>query len=186
MRGEARAFDLLVEQYAARVYALAYRLVGNAEDAQDMAQEAFVRVYKALPRYNGAAAFATWLYRIVTNVCLDEMKRRRRRPAAFTEFEDDDGHGLVDRLADGETPEDATLRRARQRAVQQAILTLPEHYRLVLVLYDLQGFSYQEIAVFTRQNVGTVKSRLNRARNQLKEKLGAARELFFAEGSPSS
>ncbi len=185
-QGDAAAFDCLVEQFTPRVYALAYRMIGNAEDAQDIAQEAFVRVYHALPRYKGEAAFSTWLYRIVTNVCYDELKRRRRRPAPFTDMESDDGDSRVETLAGGESPEEAALRLERQRAVQAAIATLPEHFRLVLVLYDLQGCSYQEIADILKQNVGTVKSRLNRARNLLREKLQDQRELFPAGGSPTS
>jgi RNA polymerase sigma-70 factor (ECF subfamily) len=187
VQGDAVAFDRLVEQYSPRVYALAYRMIGSAEDAQDIAQEAFVRVYHALPRYKGEAAFSTWLYRIVTNVCYDELKRRKRRPATFSEMESDEGEARIDTLpGGGESPEDAALRRERQRTVQQAITTLPEHFRAVLVLYDLQGFSYQEIADILRQNVGTVKSRLNRARNLLREKLLECRELFPVDASPTN
>ncbi|HOS42642.1 MAG TPA: sigma-70 family RNA polymerase sigma factor [Armatimonadota bacterium] len=185
-QGDAAAFDCLVEQYTPRVYALAYRMVGNSEDAQDIAQEAFVRVYHALPRYKGEAAFSTWLYRIVTNVCYDDLKRRRRRPATFTDLEHEEGDARAETLAGGESPEDAALRLERRRAVQAAITTLPEHFRAVLVLYDLQGFSYQEIADILKQRVGTVKSRLNRARNLLREKLEDCRELFPTGGGPTS
>ncbi len=185
-QGDAVAFDRLVELYSPRVYSLAYRLVDNPDDAQDIAQESFIRVYHALPRYKGEAAFSTWLYRIVTNACYDELKRRRRRPQPFTERENDDDDSRAEALPGGESPEDAALRRERQQAVQQAITTLPEHFRMVLVLYDLQGCSYQEIADILRQNVGTVKSRLNRARNLLREKLQDQRELFALGGSPSN
>lgn len=186
-QGDAAAFDRLVELYSPRVYSLAYRLVDNPDDAQDIAQEAFVRVYHALPRYKGEAAFSTWLYRIVTNACYDELKRRRRRPQPFSEREtDDDDSSRADLLPGGESPEETALRRERQQAVQQAIATLPEHFRMVLVLYDLQGCSYQEIADILHQHVGTVKSRLNRARNLLREKLQGCRELFAVGDSPSS
>lgn len=185
VQGDAVAFDRLVELYSPRVYALAYRLVDNPDDAQDIAQEAFLRVYHALPRYKAESAFSTWLYRIVTNACYDELKRRRRRPQPFTETETADD-ARADALPGGENPEDATLRHERQRAVQQAIAALPEHFRVVLVLYDLQGFSYQEIADILRQHVGTVKSRLNRARNLLREKMRDYRELFSIEDSPTS
>lgn len=178
--GDDRAFDRLVETCSPRVYNLAYRLVGNADDAQDLAQEAFVRVYHALPKFKWESAFSTWLYRIVSNACYDELKRRRRRPSTMTDItpEGYDGESPAELLTDGATAADPVLQRERQQAVQQAITQLPEPFRLVLVLYDLRGLSYQEIADVLQQNMGTVKSRLNRARGLLREKLGAQRELF--------
>ncbi|MHB9132017.1 MAG: sigma-70 family RNA polymerase sigma factor [Armatimonadota bacterium] len=180
--GDDGAFDRLVELCAPRVYNLAFRLLGNTEDAQDIGQEAFVRVYQAIPRFKGDAAFSTWLYRIVSNACYDALKRRRRSPVTFTEFADDDNASSpLDMVAAPHTAEDALLQRERQRVVQHAITELPDIFRLVLVLYDLQGLSYQEIAEVTGQPVGTVKSRLNRARNMLREKISEQRELFGIE-----
>lgn len=180
-RGDDAAFDRLVELCTPRVYNLAFRLVGQAEDAQDIAQEAFLRVYHALPRFKGDSAFSTWLYRIVVNVCQDEIKRRRRRPASFSELEageGQDGPSFLEMATTGETAEDTVTQRERTEIIQQAITRLPEAFRLVLVLYDIQGFSYQEIAEVLHMNVGTVKSRLNRARNLLREQLSPARELL--------
>ncbi len=178
-RGDDAAFDRLVEHCSSRVYNLAFRLVGNADDAQDLAQEAFLRVYHALPRFKGEAAFTTWLYRIVVNVCQDELKRRPRRPAPFSTLDgEDEGPSFSDRLTSGDTAEEAVLQRERTQMLQQSIARLPEAFRLVLVLYDVQGFSYLEIADILKMNVGTVKSRLNRARNLLRERLAPARELF--------
>ncbi len=176
--GDTAAFTRLVELCAPRVYNLAYRMVNNTDDAQDIAQEAFLRVYQALPSFKGDAAFSTWLYRIVVNACYDELKRRGRRPATFSDLETDDGTPTTDTLTTGESAEDRLLTRERQGVVQAAIRALPEPFRLVLVLYDVQGVSYQEIADILHTNIGTVKSRLNRARNQLREKLAEARELF--------
>lgn len=182
-QGDDGAFDRLVEMFAPRVYTLAYRLVGNPDDAQDLAQEAFVRVYDALPRFRGEAAFSTWLFRIVTNACHDELARRRRRPLTLTELEtgDADGPSPAEMLTTGESAEDVALRDARRDALHQAVAALPSAFRLVLVLYDIQGFSYEEIAGILRVNLGTVKSRLNRARNLLREKITAQRELFGRE-----
>jgi RNA polymerase sigma-70 factor (ECF subfamily) len=182
-QGDEAAFDRLVELFAPRVYQLAYRLTNNPEDARDMAQEAFVRVYQALPRFKGDAAFSTWLYRIVTNLCYDELKRRRRRAPTFSETHDDDEFSPDELTSAAEGTEDALLRRERQQAVRRAITQLPEIFRLVLVLYDIQGHSYQEIADILRQNIGTVKSRLNRARHMLREALSAERELFETRDS---
>jgi len=186
-QGDGVAFDRLVELHAPRVYNLAYRMLGNAEDAQDVAQEAFLRIYDALPKFRGEASFTTWMYRIVTNVCHDELSRRRRRPPALTELEPEDGEAAApdEQLTTGETAEDSMLRRERTRALHEAIAALPPPFRAVLVLYDLQGFSYDEIAEMLRVNLGTVKSRLNRARNLLREKICHERELFDVADSRS-
>lgn len=181
-RGDKQAFDALLARYETQVYNLAYRLMGNPDDARDLAQEAFLRMYKALPHFRGGSAFATWLYRIVTNLCLDEMKKRRRRPQLVDEpigEDDENAEPLVERIADEKaSPDEVALSHERQRLVQAAISSLRRHHRAVLVLYDLQGCSYSEIADVLKVSVGTVKSRLNRARLALKEKLEPYRELF--------
>ena len=179
-QGDQHAFDRLVELYSTRVYNLAYRMLGNAEDAHDVAQDAFLRVYDALPRFRGDATFSTWLYRIVVNVCHDELGRRKRRPLTVTDLEPEgeDAPACTEFTTTGETAEDAVLQQERHRALHAAIAELPLPFRSVLVLYDLQGFSYDEIAEILRVNLGTVKSRLNRARNMLREKIRAERELF--------
>lgn len=176
LQGDGGAFDRLVELCSSRVFNLAYRLVGNRDDAQDIAQEAFVRIYHALPRFQGGSSFNTWMYRIVVNVCYDELKRRRRRPSNFTDLCDYD-EPMRD-PAGGVSAEEAAMRNERRRVLQQAIVTIPEPYRMVLVLYDLQGLSYQEISDILETNLGTIKSRLNRARLILREKLSESRELF--------
>ncbi|MHB0939186.1 MAG: sigma-70 family RNA polymerase sigma factor [Armatimonadota bacterium] len=186
-QGDGVAFDRLVELYSTRVYNLAYRMIGNAEDAQDAAQEAFLRIYDALPKFRGDASFSTWMHRIVVNVCHDEMARKRRRPPTLTEItpEDGDGGAPAEQATTGETAEDAVLRQERRQALHQAITALPPPFREVLVLYDLQGFSYDEISQILRVNIGTVKSRLNRARNLLREKIRGERELFGIADSRS-
>lgn len=186
--GDDGAFDRLVELCGPRVYSLAYRLVGNSEDAQDIAQEAFVRVYQAIPRFRQDAAFATWLHRIVLNACHDELARRKRRPLAMTELagESDEEAPPARELADdGDTPETAVLRWERQNALQRALAELPETFRMVVILHDVQGLDYREIAGVLHVELGTVKSRLNRARNLLREKISADRELFFGAAGQS-
>jgi RNA polymerase sigma-70 factor (ECF subfamily) len=181
-RGDTQAFDELMARYETKVYNLAYRLLGDAEEAYDIAQETFLRVYRALPRFRGGSTLHTWIHRIVVNLCLDEMKKRRRRPQLVQESppEEEESHeSLIDRIPDETAdPEELTLSRERQLIVRQAIASLPPHHRAVIVLYDLEGLAYNEVADVLKINIGTVKSRLNRARLALKEKLEPYRELF--------
>jgi RNA polymerase sigma-70 factor (ECF subfamily) len=179
--GDDDAFDRLVALCGPRVYSLTLRLLGNADDAADVAQEVFVRVFSALPRFKWDAAFSTWLYRIAVNACYDELKRRRRRPLTLTECSDAETEPLViEHMLVSSQPgtEDLLVQQERQAVITHAIRSLPDPFRAVLVLYDVQGLSYQEIAEVLGQNLGTIKSRLNRARNLLREKLSTNRELF--------
>jgi RNA polymerase sigma-70 factor (ECF subfamily) len=182
--GDDAAFDRLVELCSGRVYSLAFRMMGNADDAQDVAQEVFVRVYQAIPRFRCDATFSTWLYRIVVNACHDEAARRKRRPQTMSDAApDDESPDMLDTLvADGE-PEDLYLRHERQQALQQALLELPENFRAVVILHDVQGLSYDEMAEVLHTGLGTIKSRLNRARNMLREKIYAHTELFGRKAS---
>lgn len=174
-RGDVEAFEQLISQYQRKVYNQAYRLTGNYEDASDIAQEAFLRVYSSLPEFRGDSSFATWLNRIVGNACLDELRKRKRQRVAsldepvFTDEGEMDRQLAVADTADG--PEQALERVEVQRAVQQSIHALDEEYRVVVVMRDLQGYSYNEIADMLGINLGTVKSRLNRARAALQKKL---------------
>ncbi len=176
-RGDLEAFDELVGRHQSKVYTVAFRLLNEVEAAQDCAQDAFIRAYHSLGNFRGDSLFSTWLYRIVTNLCLDEL--RRRKPTESLSQADDDEVDPLERLADTRpNPEQSLLRKERQRAVQRAIRSLDDHHRTVIVLYDLQGQSYEDIAATLGLTLGTVKSRLNRARLALKEKLDGARELF--------
>lgn len=177
--GDERAFEELVARYEKRVYNLCYRMSGNADDAGDLTQEAFVRVYAALPNFRGQSSFATWLYRIATNICLDELRRRGREPARSLDqpAPAEDGR-LMPQTADPAAGPPEEIERAELRAaVLGGIAALQPDHRAVLVLRDLQGLSYEEIAAALGCSLGTVKSRLNRARLALKERL-AALELF--------
>ncbi len=180
-RGDPDAFDELVERYQSRVYSLAYRLLGDADEAFDVAQEAFLRIHRGLRTFHGGSALTTWVHRIVHNLCLDEMKKKRRRPQIIADpADDDDGEALLERMpAEADTdPEERILGNERQRAVRAAIYRLKPHHRDVLVLYDLEGFSYNEIAEMVDTHVGTIKSRLNRARLALARELEQNAELF--------
>lgn len=180
-RGDRDAFDLLVERYQSKVFNLAYRLLGDPDEAADVAQEAFLRIYRGLQSFQGGSALTTWVYRIVHNLCLDEMKKKRRRPQIVTDPADPEegGEPLIDRLSDeADEPEGQILGDERAAAVRAAVYRMKSHHRDVLVLYDLEGFSYNEIADMLKTNVGTVKSRLNRARLALAKELEQDRHLF--------
>ncbi len=178
-KGDARAFEELVNLYEKKVYNLAYRMTGNAEDARDITQDAFIKIYSSLSSFRGDASFSTWLFKIVSNMCLDELRRRRRR--SFVSLDEplrqEDGD-LPRQMPDVRmNPENEVEKRHIQAMVHRAILSLTEDHRMVIVLRDLQGFSYDEIAEMMDCSLGTVKSRLNRARLALRRQLQKG-ELF--------
>lgn len=171
-KGDVAAFEQLIAQYQKSVYNTAFRLTGNHEDASDVAQEAFVKVYTSLPDFRGDSSFKTWLFRIVHNACNDELRKRiRKRTSSLSDIvfnEDGDLSRQIPDPSDG--PEQSLDRIETQRVVQQSINELEDEYRIVVVMREIQGLSYNEIADALGINLGTVKSRLNRARHALKEK----------------
>jgi RNA polymerase sigma-70 factor (ECF subfamily) len=179
-QGDRDAFNQLVDRYSTQIYNFALRMTNNAEDAQDIYQEAFIHAFRGIGRFRSDSAFSTWLYRIVRNVYLDEQKRRRSRPYVSLEetIETEDGSIAREVEDDAPSPEDIVQTNERRRAVQRAITQLPERQREILVLYDIQGCTYEEIARILEINVGTVKSRLNRARRGLRDRLLPFKELF--------
>ncbi|HEY6102841.1 MAG TPA: sigma-70 family RNA polymerase sigma factor [bacterium] len=156
-RGDLSAYDRLVAAYQDRVYQTAYRITGHREDAWDAVQEAFLRAFRALRSFRGDAAFSTWMTRIAVNAALDVVRRRPPHAPVIPEG-----------AAAGTDPSDEVLRRDQQRRVQQAIAALPADHRAVVVLRDVQDLSYEEIARTLRLPVGTVRSRLSRARETLR------------------
>ena len=177
--GDSSSFDLLVKEHYTRVYNTAFRMLGDADRAADATQAAFVRAFSSLRSFRGEASFSTWLYRIVVNVCLDELRDAAKQPVGltFVSGEDDEPQerSLPDEQAD---PAGEATRHERQALVHEALQQLAPEQRMVLVLYDLSGLSYQEAARALEIPVGTMKSRLNRARNALKEVLRPHLELF--------
>ena len=177
--GDIDAFNRLVLAYQHQVYTLAYRIMGEEAAAADAAQEAFISAYKHLKSFRGGS-FKSWLLRIVTNACYDDLRRRKRRPATSLDdlMNDENGETGFDLPTPGDGPETMVQRREMAELLQRGITTLPEDQRIVLVLSDVQGMTYDEIASATRSNLGTVKSRLNRARTKLREYLQAHGELL--------
>ncbi len=166
--GDANAFEDLVAAYEKNVYNLALRMTGNAQDAEDMAQEAFVKAYTSLPGFRGDSKFSVWLYRIVSNVCLDFLRRQNRRPASSLSLEDEDGEeSQMDIPDESQSPEQLLERSLTQEAVQRGLQSLSEEQRQILLLREIQGLSYEEIAETLDLEAGTVKSRIFRARKKL-------------------
>jgi RNA polymerase sigma-70 factor (ECF subfamily) len=163
--GDTAAFEDLVMTYQHRVFGVALRMLGNAAEAQEVAQEAFVRAHRALGDFRGDAKLSTWLYAITSRLCLNRLASGERRLLR-------QGEDALLRLADGAPRPDAALERSElEAALQRAIAELPEDRRIVVVLRDLEGLSYEEIARVLELELGTVRSRLHRARADLKEKL---------------
>lgn len=166
--GDADAFETLVTAYQKQVYNLALRTVGSEEDAADMTQEAFLRAYRSLGSFRGDSKFSVWLYRLTTNICIDFLRSRGRRPTVSLTTVDEDDEPQEMEVADDRFDPVQSLERAElRRAVQRGLNALPEDYRRILMLRELSGMSYAEIGQVLRLEEGTVKSRLFRARKKL-------------------
>lgn len=168
LQGDVNAFEKLVTEYERAVYAIAQRMTGNAEDAADMTQETFIKAYNSLSSFRGDSKFSVWLYRIANNVCLDFLRSRSRRPTVSLSTEDDDGEETQLDIADESQSPELLLESALTRdAVRRGLDSLPPDYRQILLLREIQGLSYEEIAAALGIESGTVKSRIFRARKRL-------------------
>ena len=168
LEGDVNAFEDLVTEHEKGVYAIAQRMTGNAEDAADMTQETFIKAYNSLSSFRGDSKFSVWLYRIATNVCLDFLRSRSRKPTVSLSVEDDDGEEVELDIADeSQSPERLLERGLTRDAVRRGLNALSPEYRQILLLREIQGLSYEEIADVLTLEVGTVKSRIFRARKRL-------------------
>ena len=166
--GDVNAFETLVKEYEKNVYNLALRMTGNSEDAADMSQEAFIKAYNSLSSFRGDSKFSVWLYRIVSNVCLDYLRSRTRKPTVSLSTENDDGEEVELDIADeSQSPELLLDRSLTRDAVRRGLASLPPDHREILLLREIQGLSYEEIAAALDLEAGTVKSRIFRARKKL-------------------
>lgn len=178
--GNLDSFNRLVLAYQDMVYSHAYRMIGEEESADDATQTTFISAYKHLSSFRGGS-FKAWLLRIVTNACYDELRRRKRRPTVPLEPLDDTGeevesaHWMVD---PSEQPEDQIQRAELQRAIQHCIDHLPDEFRSTVILVDIQGLDYFEASQASGKPIGTIKSRLARARMRLRDCLNGFSELL--------
>ena len=170
--GETRSFDVLVERYQARLLNFVYRIVGDRERAEDLVQEVFVRVYRHLGRFDRSKKFSTWIYTIASNLAKNELRNRSRNPLVlFTSMTNgwEDEERPLEFEDPTSRPDDLFRKRHVREMVESSVAQLPSHHREVFVLREIEGRSYEEIAEITHCNLGTVKSRLNRARNSFAE-----------------
>jgi len=176
--GDLHAFEELVCRYERKIYTLAYRMTGNYHDANDLAQEAFLRAFQSIKGFRGDASFSTWLCRIATNVCRDELRKRYRVSLESLEQEVSFGDWEMKKQIPADVPGSAEIyeQQELQHELQDLINTLTPEFRMALILRDIQGLSYEEIAEQLECSLGTVKSRISRARNYLKEKILSAQE----------
>ena len=176
-RGDKTAFDLLVRKYQHKVVKLVLRYVRNPAEAEDIAQEAFIKAYRALPQFRGDSAFYTWMYRIAINTAKNSLASRDRSPIAYDlDLNDpEESHSVQTKLQDPDTPEGMALTEEIRLIVNSAIEGLPEELKTAIVLRELDGLSYEEIAAAMDCPVGTVRSRIFRAREAIDKRL---REVF--------
>ena len=171
-KGDKTAFDVLVLKYQHKVIKVIMRYVRDPSEAMDVAQEAFLKAYRAMPRFRGDSAFYTWLYRIAINTAKNHLVAARRRPLDYDlDPQDPDQYDMQGRLSDGDTPEGLVLSEEIKDTVNRAIQNLPEDLRTAIILREVEGMSYDEIAQTMECPVGTVRSRIFRAREAIDKKL---------------
>jgi RNA polymerase sigma-70 factor, ECF subfamily len=171
-KGDQDAFAEIVEYYKDKVYQLCYRMLGNAHEAEDSAQEAFIRAYVNIHSYDSTKKFSTWLYRIATNLCIDRIRKKKPDYYLDAEISGTDGLDMYSQIpAKQELPEDELEKLELQEQIQQEILKLPEKYRSVIVLKYVDELSLKEISDILDLPVGTVKTRIHRGREALRNKL---------------
>ena len=172
-KGDKGAFDLLVLKYQHKIVNLVMRYVRDPELALDITQEAFIKAYRALPRFRGDSAFYTWMYRIAVNTAKNHLAAQRRRPMDVElDLQDPEQYDLHSKLKETDTPEGLTLGNELKEVVERAIAALPEDLRTAIILRELEGMSYEEIAQTMDCPVGTVRSRIFRARDAIGKKVG--------------
>lgn len=171
--GDANAFEQIVGLYQQKIYNIAYRMTGNYHDASDAAQEVFIRIYRSIKTFRGDCSFSTWVYRVTVNVCKDLLKNRGRFPEEpLNEDPSDESRRTpVEQDGEGNDPESAYENKELGEYLQTLIDKLPSECRMVILLREQAGFSYQEISDILGVSLGTIKSRISRARRTLQEKI---------------
>jgi RNA polymerase sigma-70 factor (ECF subfamily) len=181
--GDIEAFERLIEGYQTRVFNIAYRMIRNHDDAADLAQEVFIKVYRYIKNFKEESSFSTWIFRITKNVCLDELRKRKNKHiiSLDEEIKLNDGEVVRQIESKDDTPEMLAEKKEIRELINNAIDDLSAEHRIVIILRDIQGFSYEDISKIIECPEGTVKSRINRARKALKQKLKSKGELLTGE-----
>jgi len=172
-KGDSRAFDLLVLKYQGRVAQLVSRYVNNAAEVEDVTQEAFIKAYRALPKFRGDSAFYTWLYRIAANAAKNNLVALGRRPTTDLALDDSESYEVPGRLKDNESPDEVIMGQQLEAVISQAIDALPLELKAALTLREFEGLSYDEIAEVLECPIGTVRSRIFRAREAIDQKVAS-------------
>nr|WP_294682728.1 sigma-70 family RNA polymerase sigma factor [uncultured Anaerotignum sp.] len=177
-QGDLHAFEELILQHEKIVYNVALRMMNHSEDAKDISQEVFLKAYRNIKNFDERSQFSTWLYRITANTCIDEMRKRKGKQSFSLEEELENEEGSMRRqIADeGETPEESLLRQEQKSEILQALDSLSPEHKTAVILRDIKGLSYEEIAELLELSLGTVKSRISRGRSQLKQEFIKLRE----------
>lgn len=181
-KGDASAFEKIIAEYQNVVYSIAYRYAENSEDAADMSQEIFIKMFRNINTFQFKSKLSTWIYRVATNTCIDLVKKTKNDRNTYSiddGYENSDGETKYSEIADDSSRPDVALEEGEVRdVINMAISRLNEDYRLVIILRDIQGLSYDEISEIVGCSVGAVKSRISRGRKNLREILFEDRELF--------
>ena len=173
-RDEA-AFEELIRQYEKKVYTLCFRMCGNSEDAEEAAQDAFLALWRGIDRFRQESSLSTWIYRLATNACIDTLRRRKKQSGSVSL---DDEALFVDAVDTSPQPQETVEHRETQKLLQEGLSALPEEYRKVLILREIEGLSYTEIAESASIELGTVKSRISRGRSLLRNFLSGNGNFF--------
>ena len=178
LEGETSLYEYFLDKYSQQVFVLIVRIVENQEDAEELTQDTFLKAFEHLSSFKAESSFSTWIYRITANTCIDEMRKRKGRQSFSLEEELESEEGSMQRqVADaGETPEESMLREEQKSEILQALESLSPEHKVAVILRDIKGLSYEEIAEILELTLGTVKSRISRGRNQLKQEILKLRE----------
>lgn len=168
--GDVESFEQLIDQHQKKIFNIAYRMLGNIEDASDVAQEALVKAYRGIKNFKGKSSFSTWLYAIVNNTCIDFIRKNRKTNLIYLDkdYETEEGSYRLQMESEEDTPEEVLEKKEIQRLVHESIEELSYDHKRAIILRDIEGFSYKEIAEILNCSEGTVKSRISRARTSLK------------------
>lgn len=167
--GSQAAFGQLIEENQKRMYNLAFRMMGNHEDALDVSQEAFFKAWQGLPNFKGESSFSTWLYRLTSNTAIDHLRKKKKETSLTTDFPDQDEGTELQIPDERYCPEESLVQKELGEMIQLGLDALPDHHRQVLIMRELSGMSYQEISTTLDLDLGTVKSRIARGRNGLRQ-----------------